>query len=240
MVDRTSDIAASAACIRRRWCVCAALRFTGFSDFQAVFRQAYAGQGVVAELSAAHSQADRREAGQVVRRRAGARIHRRQPLGARRTRSRVSTTRSSRLRSRCSSAGGKHLCDRRAALVQRGELYRRTRCSTPRSACISCRVSAACIREQIRSVKKGDIVIAISFAPYGKETQYCLRVAHLASGKDDRDHRQPALAARALRDGATVCEGGQRVCIPFADQYDLPVPGLVHGARVQARTAPEE
>jgi DNA-binding MurR/RpiR family transcriptional regulator len=33
-------------------------------------------------------------------------------------------------------------------------------------------------REQIRSVKKGDVVIAISFAPYGKETQYCLRVAH--------------------------------------------------------------
>jgi DNA-binding MurR/RpiR family transcriptional regulator len=33
-------------------------------------------------------------------------------------------------------------------------------------------------REQIRSVKKGDVVIAISFAPYGKETQHCLRVAH--------------------------------------------------------------
>ncbi|WP_322106407.1 MurR/RpiR family transcriptional regulator [Paraburkholderia sp. J41] len=31
--------------------------------------------------------------------------------------------------------------------------------------------------EQIRSVRKGDVVIAISFAPYGKETQYCLRVA---------------------------------------------------------------
>lgn len=33
-------------------------------------------------------------------------------------------------------------------------------------------------REQIRSVKKGDVVIAISFEPYGRETQYCLRVAH--------------------------------------------------------------
>ncbi|KAF1028697.1 MAG: HTH-type transcriptional regulator MurR [Burkholderia plantarii] len=32
-------------------------------------------------------------------------------------------------------------------------------------------------REQIRSVRKGDVVIAISFAPYGKETQYCLRAA---------------------------------------------------------------
>jgi len=32
-------------------------------------------------------------------------------------------------------------------------------------------------REQIRSVKKGDVLIAISFAPYGKETQYCVRTA---------------------------------------------------------------
>ncbi|QSN60427.1 MurR/RpiR family transcriptional regulator [Caballeronia sp. M1242] len=32
-------------------------------------------------------------------------------------------------------------------------------------------------REQIRSVKKGDVLIAISFAPYGKETQYCVRAA---------------------------------------------------------------
>jgi DNA-binding MurR/RpiR family transcriptional regulator len=32
-------------------------------------------------------------------------------------------------------------------------------------------------REQVRSVKKGDVVIAISFAPYGKETQYCVRAA---------------------------------------------------------------
>lgn len=32
-------------------------------------------------------------------------------------------------------------------------------------------------REQIRSVKKGDVVVAISFAPYGKETQYCVRAA---------------------------------------------------------------
>lgn len=33
-------------------------------------------------------------------------------------------------------------------------------------------------RQQIRSVRERDVVIAISFAPYGKETQYCARVAH--------------------------------------------------------------
>ncbi|QKM46892.1 HTH-type transcriptional regulator MurR [Burkholderia glumae] len=34
-------------------------------------------------------------------------------------------------------------------------------------------------REQIRSVGRGDVVVAISFAPYGKETRYCLRAARL-------------------------------------------------------------
>jgi DNA-binding MurR/RpiR family transcriptional regulator len=33
-------------------------------------------------------------------------------------------------------------------------------------------------RQQIRSVRERDVVIAISFAPYGQETQYCARVAH--------------------------------------------------------------
>jgi DNA-binding MurR/RpiR family transcriptional regulator len=33
-------------------------------------------------------------------------------------------------------------------------------------------------REQMRSVRERDVVITISFAPYGKETQYCARVAH--------------------------------------------------------------
>jgi DNA-binding MurR/RpiR family transcriptional regulator len=33
-------------------------------------------------------------------------------------------------------------------------------------------------REQMRSIRKNDVVIAISFTPYGKETQYCVRVAH--------------------------------------------------------------
>jgi DNA-binding MurR/RpiR family transcriptional regulator len=33
-------------------------------------------------------------------------------------------------------------------------------------------------REQISSIRKGDALVAISFLPYGKETQYCLRMAH--------------------------------------------------------------
>jgi len=38
-------------------------------------------------------------------------------------------------------------------------------------------------REQIRSVAKGDVVIAISFAPYGKETLYCVRAAQRHGAK---------------------------------------------------------
>jgi DNA-binding MurR/RpiR family transcriptional regulator len=32
--------------------------------------------------------------------------------------------------------------------------------------------------DQMRSVRAGDVVIAISFAPYGNETQHCARIAH--------------------------------------------------------------
>ena len=38
-------------------------------------------------------------------------------------------------------------------------------------------------REQMRSVRKGDVMVAISFAPYGKETQYCARIAHFLGAK---------------------------------------------------------
>jgi DNA-binding MurR/RpiR family transcriptional regulator len=33
-------------------------------------------------------------------------------------------------------------------------------------------------REQISSIRKGDALVAISFLPYWKETQYCVRMAH--------------------------------------------------------------
>ncbi len=33
-------------------------------------------------------------------------------------------------------------------------------------------------REQMRSVRERDVAIAISFAPYGKETQQCIKLAH--------------------------------------------------------------
>lgn len=38
-------------------------------------------------------------------------------------------------------------------------------------------------REQIRSLKEGDVIIAISFTPYAKETRYCVRAAHQHKAK---------------------------------------------------------
>jgi len=38
-------------------------------------------------------------------------------------------------------------------------------------------------REQMRSIGRNDAVVAISFTPYGKETQYCVRVARHHRGK---------------------------------------------------------
>lgn len=53
--------------------------------------------------------------------------------------------------------------------------------------------------EQMRSIRKDDLVIAISFAPYGKETQYCLRVAqqHQAKTLVITDSNLSPLAKRA-------------------------------------------
>ncbi|WP_455925886.1 MurR/RpiR family transcriptional regulator [Pseudomonas putida] len=54
-------------------------------------------------------------------------------------------------------------------------------------------------REQMRSVRQGDLVIAISFTPYGKETQHCLRIAqhHQAKTLIITDSNLSPLAKRA-------------------------------------------
>jgi DNA-binding MurR/RpiR family transcriptional regulator len=55
------------------------------------------------------------------------------------------------------------------------------------------------VREQMRSIRKNDALIAISFTPYGKETQYCARVArhHDAKALVITDSRLSALARDA-------------------------------------------
>lgn len=54
-------------------------------------------------------------------------------------------------------------------------------------------------REQMRSVREGDLIIAISFSPYGKETQQCVRIAqhHKANTLIVTDSQVAPLAKRA-------------------------------------------
>jgi DNA-binding MurR/RpiR family transcriptional regulator len=54
-------------------------------------------------------------------------------------------------------------------------------------------------REQMRAIGRDDVVVAISFTPYGKETQYCTRVAaqHKAKALVITDSRMSPLARHA-------------------------------------------
>jgi len=54
-------------------------------------------------------------------------------------------------------------------------------------------------REQMRSVREGDLIIAVSFSPYGKETQQCVRIAqhHKARTLIVTDSQVAPLAKRA-------------------------------------------
>ncbi|MGV6477495.1 MurR/RpiR family transcriptional regulator [Azotobacter vinelandii] len=54
-------------------------------------------------------------------------------------------------------------------------------------------------REQMRSVREGDLVVAVSFSPYGKETQQCVRIArhHKARALVITDSQLAPLAKQA-------------------------------------------
>lgn len=54
-------------------------------------------------------------------------------------------------------------------------------------------------REQMRAIGRDDVVVAISFTPYGKETQYCARIAahHKAKALVITDSRLSPLARHA-------------------------------------------
>ena len=89
-------------------------------------------------------------------------------------------------------------------------------------------------REQISSIRKGDALVAISFLPYGRETQYCVRMAH-----HNKATRWSSRTARCLRSRASPRashgEGRKRLWIPLADEYHVPLPGFVHRLGLQAR-----
>ena len=98
-------------------------------------------------------------------------------------------------------------------------------------------------REQIRSIGKNDVLIAISYPPYGKETIYCSRVAHQhkakvlaitdsALGALGRDanitlmvSEGSAFAFRALTSTICLC---QALFVALAYKLELKVEETVH------------
>ncbi|MFL9872446.1 MurR/RpiR family transcriptional regulator [Paraburkholderia megapolitana] len=179
MVDRTSDIAASCG-VHPSAVVRFAQRFgfSGFSDLQAVFRQAYTGQGA---SSPSYQQRIRK----LIDEKPGGRLS-----GGAVAREFVAACRGGLDELETSLDDAQ--IDAAVKMLQHADnIYViGVRRSFPVASYIVYALQhtpkrvhlvsgfGGMYREQIRSVKKGDVVIAISFAPYGKETQYCLRVAH--------------------------------------------------------------
>ena len=110
------------------------------------------------------------------------------------------------------------------------------RCSIPTSACTWSSGLGGMYREQMRSIGKHDVLIAISFPPYGRETLYCSRVAqqHKASVLAITESELGPLAQHA---GVLLkVSEGSAFAFRGAHQHHLPVPGAVRRAGLRART----
>jgi hypothetical protein len=196
MVDRTSDIAASCG-VHPSAVVRFAQRFgfSGFSDLQAVFRQAYTGQGGAAQ---SYQQRIRKLIDEKPGRLSGGTVAREFVAAC---------------RSGLDELEGS-LDDEQfeAAVKMLQQAVSRTDSQREEGRCGD--------RNQLRAVWQGNAVLLARRAS--------------SPGENPGDQRQPAIAARPLCERAVVCERGQRVCVPLADQHDLPVPGAVYRACVQA------
>jgi DNA-binding MurR/RpiR family transcriptional regulator len=177
MMDRTSDIAAACG-VHASAVVRFAQRFgfSGFSDLQAVFRQAYTGAG-------GSQQSYQQRIRKLIDEKAG------DPSGVSVAREFIAASRAGldELEAGLDDEQFETAVDmlrhaeniyvigvRRSFAVASYIVYALQH-TKKRVHLIS--GFGGMFREQIRSVKKGDVVIAISFAPYGKETQYCVRAA---------------------------------------------------------------
>ncbi|MEZ2351383.1 MurR/RpiR family transcriptional regulator [Caballeronia sp. RCC_10] len=176
MMDRTSDIAASCG-VHPSAVVRFAQRFgfSGFSDLQAVFRQAYAGGNA--------SQSYQQRIRKLIDEKAG------EASGVSVAREFIAASRAGLVELEAGLDDAQF--EAAVEMLQQAEnIYV---VGVRRSFAVASYIVYALghtkkrvhlvsgiggmIHEQIRSVKKGDVVIAISFAPYGKETQYCVRAA---------------------------------------------------------------
>ncbi|WP_087042428.1 MurR/RpiR family transcriptional regulator [Caballeronia ptereochthonis] len=177
MMDRTSDIA-SACGVHASAVVRFAQRFgfSGFSDLQAVFRQAYAGGGGAQQ---SYQQRIRKLIDEKAGEASGVSVAR-EFIAASRTgldelEAGLDDEQFEAAVEMLSQAENIYVIGVRRSFAVASYIVYALQHTKKRVHLIS--GFGGMFREQIRSVKKGDVVVAISFAPYGKETQYCVRAA---------------------------------------------------------------
>ncbi|WP_321794488.1 MurR/RpiR family transcriptional regulator [Caballeronia sp. J97] len=177
MMDRTSDIA-SACGVHASAVVRFAQRFgfSGFSDLQAVFRQAYTGAGGSQQT---YQQRIRKLIDEKAGEASGVSVAR-EFIAASRTgldelEAGLDDDQFEAAVEMLSQAENIYVIGVRRSFAVASYIVYALQHTKKRVHLIS--GFGGMFREQIRSVKKGDVVVAISFAPYGKETQYCVRAA---------------------------------------------------------------
>ena len=177
MMDRTSDIA-SACGVHASAVVRFAQRFgfSGFSDLQAVFRQAYTGAGGSQQ---SYQQRIRKLIDEKAGEASGLSVAR-EFIAASRTgldelEAGLDDAQFEAAVDMLSQAENIYVIGVRRSFAVASYIVYALQHTKKRVHLIS--GFGGMFREQVRSVKKGDVVVAISFAPYGKETQYCVRAA---------------------------------------------------------------
>lgn len=177
MMDRTSDIA-NACGVHASAVVRFAQRFgfSGFSDLQAVFRQAYAGGGGSQQ---SYQQRIRKLIDEKAGEASGVSVAR-EFIAASRTgldelEAGLDDAQFEAAVEMLSQAENIYVIGVRRSFAVASYIVYALQHTKKRVHLIS--GFGGMFREQVRSVKKGDVVVAISFAPYGKETQYCVRAA---------------------------------------------------------------
>ncbi|KND55593.1 putative transcriptional regulator of the myo-inositol catabolic operon [Candidatus Paraburkholderia kirkii] len=176
MMDRTSDIA-SACGVHASAVVRFAQRFgfSGFSDLQAVFRQAYAGGGAQQSYQQRIRKLIDEKAGEA----SGVSVAREfiaaSCTGLDELEAGLDDQQFEAAVEMLSQAENIYVIGVRRSFAVASYIVYALQHTKKRVHLIS--GFGGMFREQIRSVKKGDVVVAISFAPYGKETQYCVRAA---------------------------------------------------------------
>ncbi|SAK40955.1 transcriptional regulatory protein [Caballeronia calidae] len=177
MMDRTSDIA-NACGVHASAVVRFAQRFgfSGFSDLQAVFRQAYAGGGGSQQ---SYQQRIRKLIDEKAGEASGVSVAR-EFIAASRTgldelEAGLDDVQFEAAVEMLSQAENIYVIGVRRSFAVASYIVYALQHTKKRVHLIS--GFGGMFREQVRSVKKGDVVVAISFAPYGKETQYCVRAA---------------------------------------------------------------